>query len=322
MREALAGRCREFIENRDAIKRVFRLENQTLYPVCANIFCARSMPAREETLRHCNELLKRNTGLFSNFRGTVRMAVVSMLATCSAPEDRIARMQENYRLLKQYYFTSDYLALVAMLLADTEGPRLPAETIARGREIYNKMKKEHPFLTSGEDSVFATLLAQSEKDDYALIADMEDCYAKLRSTFHAGNDLQAVTHVLALGQGTTLEKSARLIALFEGIKKAGGKYGKYRELPVLAALSILPVEISDAVNDLMEVDAFLADQKGYRWWIVDRKTRMMHAAMLVADEYAPSAVSEAAAMSSAIAIIAAQQTAMCAVMTSGSSSSH
>ena len=321
MREALQQRCTLFIENRDELKRTFRLENSYLYPVCANIFSARGIPARQETLRRCNDLLRENTGVFSNFRGTVRMAVVSILATDPAPEARIRRMQENYRLLKQHYFSSEYLSLVAMLLTETaEGPAA-AEVIARGREIYNKMKQEHPFLTSGEDSVFATLLAQSPKDDYALIADMEDCYARLRPTFHAGNDLQAVTHVLALGQGATLEKSARLIALFEGIKKAGGKYGRHHELPVLAALSILPVEVGQAVADMMDVDAFLAQQKGYGVFSLDRRTRMMHAAMLVSDEYAPYAAGEAAVLGGTVAMIAAQQAAMCAVIASSSTSS-
>lgn len=45
------------------------------------------------------------------------------------------------------------------------------------RNIYNKMKKDHPFLTSGEDAVFAVLMAVSEKSDEILMEEMEACHA-------------------------------------------------------------------------------------------------------------------------------------------------
>ena len=43
-----------------------------------------------------------------------------------------------------------------------------------------RMKKEHPLLTSGEDSIFAVLMAFSDQSDDALLEDMETCYALLR----------------------------------------------------------------------------------------------------------------------------------------------
>ena len=53
----------------------------------ANLFCARGKAADADELRRCNELLKRQTGLFSNFRGTARLVVVTMLAADDAPDD-------------------------------------------------------------------------------------------------------------------------------------------------------------------------------------------------------------------------------------------
>lgn len=321
MREALEKRCQAFIANRDTLKSVFKMENAYMYPVCANIFCARDMLITGDSLRAANDLLKANVGVFSNFRGTARLAVVSLLAASAEPDEKVRQMLDNYTLLKEYFFGSEYLALVALLLTETGSAHPVAETVARGREIYNRMKKEHRFLTSSEDSIFAVLLAQSDKSDDYLIADMEDCYQKLKSTFHAGDDLQAVTHVLSLAEGTTLDKCARLIALFEGIGKAGGKYGKYHELPVLAALSVLPVDVNQAVSDIMDAEAFLSGQKGYGFWGLGKKARLSHAVMLVADEYAPNPSGEAAALASTVAMIAAQQAALCASIAASSAHS-
>ena len=48
--------------------------------------------------------------------------------------------------------------------------------VSRGRVLYKRMRAEHPFLTSSEDSVFAVLMAFSDKSDDELVADMEACY--------------------------------------------------------------------------------------------------------------------------------------------------
>jgi hypothetical protein len=81
------------------------------------------------------------------------------------------------------------------------------------------------------------------------------------------------------------------------------------------------------VKDMMEVDAFLEQQKGYGIFGIDRRTRLMHAAMIVSDEYVPRGAVDTAALSGTIALIIAQQMAMCAVIASttvatAASSSH
>ena len=323
MREALQQRCELFIENRDTLKRVFKMESNYMYPVSANILTGRQIPITEETLRESLDLLKDKVGVFSSFRGTVRMAVVSMLAASLTPEDKLQAMLDNYELLKGSFHGSEYLALVALLLAGIHSPHPMAEIVARGRGIYDRMKREHPFLTGGEDSVFAVLLAFSDKGDEALIADMEDCYQKLKPTFGSGDSLQSVSHVLAMTQGATLDKCSRFLALYEGLRKAGRRYGKHYELAVLAALSMLPVALDDAIADMLDVDEFLSHQKGYGGFSIDKKTRLMHAAMLASHGYVPDERAEAAAMSSTVAMIAAQQAAMCAAISaSAAAGSH
>ena len=202
MRESLKALCDSFIANRDVVKEAFRMESSHIYAVCANIFCARGIPADAAKLTESKALIRQKTGIFSSFRGIVRPPIACLLAVQDHPSSVLEQTLNCYDLLKKRFWGSEYLALLAFLLADMTKPGEEAEIIARGRIIYERMKAEHPFLTSTEDSIFAVLMAFSPHSDDELIADMETCYQLLRQRFPSGNALQAVSHVLALSEGT------------------------------------------------------------------------------------------------------------------------
>ena len=80
MRESLQALCERFIENRETVKQAFRMESSYIYPVCANIFCARGVAADEERIRAAKRLVKESAGVFSSFRGTVFAPAACMLS--------------------------------------------------------------------------------------------------------------------------------------------------------------------------------------------------------------------------------------------------
>lgn len=333
MKEQAQALVDRFVQARDAIRAAFRMESDYMYPVCASVFLAADRPVEPEELDRCKKLVKGSVGIFSNFRGNIKLPLICMLAAGDDPEDRWEKTQRAYALLKERFFGSEYLALAALLLSDAVREEdLPA-LAARGRELYQRMKKEHPFLTGQEDSVFALLLAQSPRTDEELIEDMEACYALLDERFPKGDGLQSASHVLSLCPGTPEEKAGRVIALFDAIEAAGGKYGKDRQLPLLAALSLKEAREEELVQNLLEVDERLSVQKGYKGIFgLDRRTRTMHAAMLLclpeAGESATaqaaagqSALSLAAAQQATLAMIIAQQALMCALVASSAAAS-
>ena len=311
-----------FIETRDAIRDAFRWENQYIYPACAHIFLAAGRAMDRERLESCKALVKSTTGPFSNFRGNIRLPLICMLAAGDEPEARWERTQRTYDLLKETFSGSQYLALAALLLSDaapeTETPALAA----RGKGLYRRMKKEHPFLTGLEDSVFALLLAESQRTDDELMEDMETCYRLLDERFPKGDALQSASHVLALSKERPEEKVHRMIALFDGVQSAGGKYGKDRQLPILAALSLSREPVDSLVQSLLDLDGLLAQQKGYKGVMgLDRRTRMMHAAMLLSLPDRQPELVNAAIQQATLAMVAAQQAVMCAVIASSTASS-
>lgn len=304
-----------YLEAREAVKSVFRMESEYSFPVAANLYAASGQPVDTERLSDCKRMIRDETGIFSNFRGSVMVPLAAKLALCENMQTCLDRALQNYAVLKEQFMRSEFLALAALLLTDSVSDADIPAVAARGKELYRRMRKEHPFLTGQEDSVFAVLLAESEKSDDALILDMGACYILLDERFPKGDGIQTASHVLALLDGAPEEKAGKVIALYDAIRSAGGKYGTNQELPVLAALAADDTPAETVVSEIFAVDALLEGQNGYRGVFgYDRKTRMMHAAMLVGAYRmrGQAGIVNAAAQQSAVAMIAAQQAAMCA----------
>lgn len=304
--------CEQFVADRDMLKDIFKWENTYVIHVCAAVLGGK---ADEEKIKYCKKLVKKNKSAFSNFRGNVLMPLVVKLAVGSSPDEGLERISQIYDVLKKYFFGSEYLVFASAVLSDMISAEDINDAAAKGKQIYKLMSKEHPFLTSGEDNVFAVLMALSGKNEKSLINDMEACYKLLKKSFGDGNTVQTLSHILSLADGTPKDKSRRVIDIYEAIKSEGRKYSKYYELSVLVSLSLTENGINEIVSDVLEADAFLAEQEGYGFWGIDKKTRLMHAAMIVSGMYSDNNNGNTAVITGTLAMLAAQQAAMIAAVT-------
>ncbi len=314
MRDSLINICDSFIKSRDIIKKTFRFENTFILPVCASEFSAKGIEPDGEKMLNCRALIKANTGIFSTFRGTVELPVITKLALDENPEEKIKKIINIYKTLKACFPASEYLAYAAAVLSDMIDTDKAEAVVLRGFKIFKLMKKEHPMLASSEDSIFALLLTFCTQSDSELIDDMEFCYRTLKPVFKYGNYVLSMSQVITLAGGDIRKSCQRAIDLFDELKKLGKKYSKRYELAVLAALAVLPADIRTLAADIAEIDDFLSKQKGYGFWGVPNATRLMHAAMLVANDCSADMISDTAAVSATIALIAAQQAATTAVI--------
>ena len=190
MRTSLKFLCNSFIESRDTIKETFFWGSSYIYPVAAAVFVDKRVTADGERLEMCGDILKENTGFFSNFRNYVKLPMDSMMAVSSDPEDKLKKALAVYELLKQHFFSSTYLPLASMTISDYIEPDHYEAIARRTRRIYDLMKQEHPFLTSGEDSVFAALLALSSASDEQIVMNTEQCFDILKPQFFSSNAVQ------------------------------------------------------------------------------------------------------------------------------------
>lgn len=315
MRASLQGYCDRFLENRDVVRSCFSMESSYLYPICAAIITDRDMRANPERLKQCRELLKAQTGVFSQFRGNGRLAMIAMMSVDSNPTARLKNAQQVYDQLKDYFWGSDYLCVAAMVIADLVDPGYYKQMAEHTRHIYGLLKSKHPFLTASEDSVFSALLAVSKKTDERIVEETEQCYTLLKAHFRSANAVQSLSHVLALCEGKSEEKCAATVRLFDDLKARGCFYGTNYELPTLGILALIPGDRQELLQDVVDVDACLAKKKGYGVFGVGKKQRLMHAAMIVTGErMKQNSTMYTAASYSTLALIAAQQAAMCAAI--------
>ncbi len=314
MNDRLKTICEQFIYDRDIVKSTFPWDSSYIIPLCAMALGSKNVEVTSEKLKACRRALEQHTSIFSNFRGNTKLPMVTILAGAEDPLDKMQAAMAIYGEMRELFYGSEYLAYISAVLTDMITREESVAVAKRSKEIYNRMKQEHPFLTSSEDSGYAVLLSFSEKSDDELIADMEQCYKLLKKHFHNSNPVQSVSHVLALGKGSAEEKCERLLALFKGLEKAKLHYSTYYELAVLAALSIQEVQLDTLIEEIREVDEFLSEQKGYGLFTIDRTTRLMHAVVLVSNSYMANSVTDAAAMNGTFSMIAAQQAAMCAII--------
>lgn len=315
MNEKTLNNCRELIDNRDRVKSVFPWDSGLIHLCCAGIYSAKGLSVDESVLQDCKQLIKEKVSVFSNFRSTARSPIAAMIATSGNPETTLEKGLQVYELLKKEFWTSTYLPLAAMIIAQIAEPYRYEEIANRTRMIYNRMKSEHPFLTSSEDSAFCALAALSEKSDEELIADMEDCYRLLKENFFSSNAVQSLSHVLALCDGTAEDKCNRTMDLFDRLKAAGHKYGTDYELPTLGVLAMSGADLQSVAADMMEIDDWLSEQKGFGFFgSITRKQRLMYAGILAQRDYINESTMQTAAVGSTIALIVAQEAAMCAAV--------
>lgn len=323
MRESLLEQCESFIENRDIVKSTFKMESSYLYPICAAIITDKGKRADSERLKLCRDILKAQTGAFSNFRGLSKLALICMMSIDPNPEQRLKNAQQVYGHLKGSFSGSQYLCVAAMVISELIDPGYYKPMAEHTRRIYNLLKSKHPFLTGSEDSVFSALLAISKKTDERIVDETEQCYTLLKPHFLSNNAVQSLSHVLALCEGRPKEKCEITVSLFQRLKEEGLCYGTDFELPTLGVLAMLPTDREIILRELRQVDDYLAKQKGYGIFGLGKRQRLMHAAMIVAGDHLEHCATTQAALSHRImALAAAQQAALCAAIAAATAAAN
>ena len=327
MREELLYKCELFIKNCDAMKAAFPMENSYLYPVCASVYSNAGKALDGERMKECRKLMRGAVGMFSNFKGVAELPIAAMISLDPDMSGRIERAVEMHAQLREHFSGSEYLPVAATVLSGLVEPSKYEDLSARTKKQYELMKGEHPFLTSSEDSVFASLLALSDRPDEEIVRECEICYEALREKFNQRNAVQALSHVLALsndGARSAKDKCRDTMMLFDILKDKGCKYGTGGELATLGALAMLPCTLDEIADDVIAASEYLSEQKGYHGFFgtFDKTQRYMHAAMIVVGEHGESYESiNAAAIGGTVALIAAQHAAVCACIAASAAAS-
>lgn len=316
MNQELEKSCRLFVENKEVLEKGFKWESAYINTMCSSIYTSKKKPVNIDRMKACDKILREKTGILSDFRGNVRMALITMMAISKEPEEFFLRVMDTYEILKKgKIFGSEYLIITAMAVCSNVDAGSPDGIIDKIKEIYSLMKKKHPFLTSDEDSIYAALLAASGLKIEEVVEEMEACYHNLKPNFFSGNAVQSLSHILALGQDSSDKKCKRVLDIYNKLKEKGMKYGTGYELSTLGGLTLIDMDVDTVVTEVAEVDDYLKRQKGFGILGIGSAQRLMYASLLVMNMHMPETESlQMASLNGVVSLIVSQQIAICSAM--------
>ncbi len=292
--------------NIDTIRSVFKTEYLNMQILGAFICTAQNRTADAERLRECRKIMKSKHGIFSDFRGHLQLPLVVKMSLDRDPEGYLDGLTETYRTLsKGYKLGHESRLMAALLLYDNAEAADLAQLCGRTRELYDLIRKNHPFLTDQSDMPFAALIALQGGDVEARLADTEACYQVLKSRFPMSkNAAQTVSHVLAMSSVPSEEKSAAFIRMYDEFKASKLRLPDYY-MTVLAVLVNSGISVEEAVRQTKAHEAALKQMKGFHGLFgVGAQSRRMFAAAATAMNNIPeNPAVEGAVMSTVLSII-------------------
>lgn len=314
----LERKCELLVSNRDAMHEAFCWNNESMLLAASSFFVGLNCKVDIVKLKMCEKILKQKRGIFSPYRGNIKMPLLCKMAVTENPEQYFEDLDSIVQKMKTInWIHTDYKILAAMTLRDHLDMVAVPSAVEKTISLYKGMKENHPWITGGEDLTFAAILAVSGIATEALMREMENCYNELSKTFRHKNALQSLSHIMAINPANIQTKCQKLKVIFESLKENKHKYGNGSELTVLGTLSMLELSVEQAVSEIMEADDYLKSKKGFGSFKMGDTVRRMYAALMVMDTHMPPALhSHESLVNSMLSMVIANQVCMMIVMTS------
>lgn len=283
MKKILHDFCKDFVSAEKIISRAEPLQMPYAYPICAQMFVDRGIKPDAKKLKAADKVFGHKAGLFFDFSGTSALMLISHLSMAEDAEAQMERIQAAKNVLRSAFDQSEALPLAAVVLTQGTEEAQWEGVVADAKKLYDHIRKKNRILTSGGDLIYSILMAKSGKKTEAL-DQVKDCYERLKEVL-PGTEPTTLARVLTLdGDGSSEEKCNRFMELYGKLNEKGLAFGKRYQLPMLGLATLLPMETDDIVEDIVEVDKYLARQDLYRgllnWY--SATVRLMHATMIVA----------------------------------------
>lgn len=304
------------VQNFHMLKQGFKWETGLIKHFGAMVHATKGKKVDINVLEEIKKHIKENTGMTSYFRGTNMFILANLLYFEEDYKGFFKNMSEVYELLRKEGFkNSVYLPLAAYTIAKEVPMNQWDNRISRMNNFYKNMKKNHFWLTSSDDYVFAAVLAVTDLDLEVMDGKIEKCYSLLNGDgFYKGNDLQTLSHILAIGEEEDMDKCDKAVKLYHGLKAKKCKV-QYSGLATLGVLTLINQDIDKIIDEIKEVYDYIKEKDGYGFWSLDTSMRTILAANLIADFYVngmKKGVLQVALGNSINAIIIAQEQAMVA----------
>ncbi|RNC27979.1 MAG: hypothetical protein AWM53_02054 [Candidatus Dichloromethanomonas elyunquensis] len=231
-----------------------------------------------------NGYLKKNTGPFSCYRQKSVLFSVLLLLNYSDPEAKFDILLDYEERLKAAGFRSyTYRPVTAYSLLLTCKTGEIDQRIVKAYEIFTEMRRNHPWLTSGDDYPLSILMAKEKESVPNIMANIEHIYSELSEAGLAkSNGLQFLSHILSFSTEATVEKVRKCQKLYEFFKENklkvySGNYGS------LGLLTLLQDKSEEAAQEIIWVSRVLTEDRGFKR--LGKETIFLTSSSLVCDYF-------------------------------------
>ncbi len=234
-----------------------------------------------ENIDRINTYISQNTSPFSCYRQKSILFSSLLYLNFPDPESKFDILLDYEERLKMSGFRGyTYRPVTAYTLLLSCDPGKVDVRISQAFEIFTEMRKNHPWLTSGDDYPLSILLTETERPISGIMADIEDLYNSLNEAgFSKSNGLQFLSHVLSLSSEDNKAKAFKCRKLYKyfaenKLKVYSNNYGS------LGLLTLLEDESDSVAAEVKEVSQYLAEDRSIRW--LGKETNFLTATSLVA----------------------------------------
>ncbi len=282
----IKGKANLMEENYKELKGNFKWDTGILKHFCAMMHAVRGERVNADKIKEIKNYIKEETGWTSDYRGNNLLIISTLLCFEENYKSFFKNMVEVHAKMRQYGFRkSEYLPLATYTIVKDVPEEQWNCKLQRMDEFYKGMKEKHFWLTSTDDYVFAAVLAATDLDVKETMEKVEECYKALNEEgFSKGNDLQTLSHIMALGEESVYEKCKKANSLYNKLKDEKCKL-KYSGLATLGVLTLIGGNENQIVREIKEVNDFIYEKDGYGMWSLDKSMRTILSANLVCDFY-------------------------------------
>lgn len=314
MSERFLRTADEMLDKYIALEKAFMWEHNLTKHFVAFLYTVNHKSVDKETLKNAIDVINQETGVFSYYRGTYRFMLAGLLSIeSSSIEGLLGKILQNEQALKNVGFKNGmHLPLASYALYKVSGDLDNNRVAGKAFEIYQMMKKSHPWLTSSDDYAMSVLLASSACE----LDRIEQIYQRLVAAgFSKCNELQRLSHILALSNRPVEEVSLHCTSLRDQLK--ANKLTVYSSFyAALGTVTLISLEEPALIADWIALSLYLNKQKKFKW--LGKGMNILLASAIISDEWIKeTTASEVAKISLSISIeslIAAQTAALIAAI--------
>lgn len=298
VKETLKSKIDKMVDLYSSIQKQYIGQASMIKQFAALIYTQKDREFSKKRIDDAMNTIKKNTGIFSPYRGT-SMFLLGMLL-CSQydnPDEVIMKMMGYHEKFRENGFkNSQYLPIANYALVLTCEDSLVDSRIKKAYDIYSEMKSNHPWLTSGDDYPLCILLAEHNNS----IKVIEDYYTMLNQRgLSKSNGLQLLSHILSFSSEDIVTTSDRCKAVYDRLKENKLKlYSSY--YGALGLITLLDDEGNEIVDDLIEAAHYINGLKKYKW--NGKGLNIILASALVSDEYIKEKSSNSSLLDTTISV--------------------